>query len=294
MLVTNRHGVPDVIFRAAQSDKYSRGIADVSVTQLIDAPQISRYRERYSAEISVDVVDRLWSLLGTAVHSLLENASDNQLVEERLFVRAGTLIVSGAIDVQEDQSDGTVGILDFKVTSVTSVMYGKDSWHKQLNCYAYLVRKNKAKTVSKLQICAILRDWKRADMLRDARYPRAPIVTIDIPIWPDEEQERYFEERAAIHARSIGGEEIPCAPDERWQRPTKWAVKKSAKSKRASRTFSTEEEALAFVGGGDYIIEHRPGTCTRCEQDFCQVAKWCKQWEADRPPDKPDDIDGWL
>ena len=51
--------------------------------------------------------------------------------------------MSGAIDRQE--IDDGVSIYDYKVTSVWSLIFDKPEWERQLNCYAYLVEKKKAK-----------------------------------------------------------------------------------------------------------------------------------------------------
>lgn len=279
MIITNKWGVPDVIWKAASNDKYNRGLSDISVTQLIDAPQIARLREAHHAEIEQDVADRMWSLLGTAVHSLLEQAEENCITEERLFTKSAGLVVSGAIDVQEMLPDGTVGIMDFKVTSVTSVMYGKKSWEDQLNCYAHLVRESKGLAVSRLQICAILRDWKRADTIRDSRYPASPITVVDIPLWNPDKASNYFLERAALHAQAIGGEVAPCEVEDRWERPTKWAVIKG-KNKRATRTFDTESAAKEFADSIGGRVDIRPGEPVRCAQNYCQVAQFCPQYKA--------------
>jgi hypothetical protein len=279
MRITNKYGVPDIIWKAASSDKYSRGLSDISVTQLIDAPQIARLRERHADELQQDVADRMWSLLGTAVHSLLEHAQEEHITEERLFVKAAGLVVSGAIDVQELLPDGSIGIMDFKVTSVTSVMYGKKSWEDQLNCYAHLVRESKALDVSRLQICAILRDWKRADTIRDSRYPASPITVVDIPVWNKAKAAEYFVARAEIHAQAIGGEIAPCTMEDRWERPTKYAVMKG-KNKRATRTFENHGDALEFADSVGGRVETRPGEPVRCAQDYCQVSKFCPQYQA--------------
>jgi hypothetical protein len=296
MIITNKYGVPDVIWKAASSDKYSRGLSDISVTQLIDAPQIARLREKHHAEIEQDVADRMWSLLGTAVHSLLEHAEENCITEERLFTKSAGLVVSGAVDVQELLPDGSISIMDFKVTSVTSVMYGKKSWEDQLNCYAHLARESKAAHVSRLQICAILRDWKRAD----SRYPASPITIVDIPVWSKEKAANYFEQRATMHAEAIAGSIDPCSTEDRWERPTKYAVMKGA-NKRATRTFEQEEDAKEFADSVGGRVDVRPGEPVRCAQNYCQVAQFCPQYQARLEQEKAvandrcgDTEEGWL
>ena len=51
-MITNNHGLPDSFLNYARSDKYSRGDADISVTQLIDAPQVLLLREKHQEETS--------------------------------------------------------------------------------------------------------------------------------------------------------------------------------------------------------------------------------------------------
>ena len=103
-------------------------------------------------------------------------------------------VLSGAIDRQEfisnDDGSRTVNIIDYKVTSVWSVIYGKPEWENQLNCYAYLVSKTKQRR--QFKICAILRDWNRRDAEKKEDYPKAPIVFVDIPLWDKNKTEAYI------------------------------------------------------------------------------------------------------
>ena len=65
-----------------------------------------------------------------------------------------------------NKEDGSVNLIDYKVTSVWAVIFGKIEWERQLNCYAWLFRQKKeniGKSVGSLKICAILRDWNRRD-----------------------------------------------------------------------------------------------------------------------------------
>ena len=154
-MFTNIQNLPEPVVKALSSDDYSSGAVNSSVTTLIDAPQIKILSRKHQDDISYDVSERLWSVLGTAVHNMFEDhASGDYLSEERLFTEVNGWKVSGAIDIQKAEKDGSVTILDYKCTSVWSVIFGKDSWQQQLNFYAYLVRKCKGLTVSKLQICA--------------------------------------------------------------------------------------------------------------------------------------------
>jgi hypothetical protein len=276
VIITNKFGVPDVIFNAAKSDKYSRGNADISVTSLIDSPQISVLRDRHSNDLEADVSDRIWALLGTATHKLLDDANGSDTTEERLFYSIGGWTISGGIDIQRRVDNG-IAISDYKVTSAMSVIKGKSSWEKQLNCYAYLVYKNKGLPVKKLEICAILRDWSRTTARRDRSYPQSPITVVPVQLWDVEEQEAYILGRVHLHQAARAGEDIGCTPEEQWAYGEKWAAVKEG-GKRAVRLFDTEEEASNFAKEKGLTTVRRPSTFARCEGDWCQVNRWCKQW----------------
>ncbi len=79
--MTNRHDLPTPIFKACQMDTH-RMTGDISVTQLIDAPQIRMLKKRNKVE--EDCSDKIWALLGTATHAILERANQ-PLVRERAY-----------------------------------------------------------------------------------------------------------------------------------------------------------------------------------------------------------------
>ena len=190
--------------------------------------------------------------------------------------------LSGAIDAQEVTPDGVI-ISDFKVTSVWSVVYDKSSWHKQLNVYAYLVRKSKGQTVKKVQIVALLRDWVRRKAEEGGDYPSAPIVIIDIPLWSNEEQDSYVESQMKAHIEAANTENlIHCTSEEMWEKATVYAVMKKGR-KSAVRLFPSEAEAEERVAkeGSNHYVEIRRGEKTRCTQDWCGVSQWCDQYQAE-------------
>lgn len=78
MSFTNVHDLPQALVRAIENDPYS-GTTDlkarrVSVTRLIAPPQIVKLQQEHP-DIEEDVSERLWSLLGSAVHAIIERAS---------------------------------------------------------------------------------------------------------------------------------------------------------------------------------------------------------------------------
>ena len=304
MKITNKFGMPQPFVDFAINDKYSKGKADISVTSLIDSPKIKLMKEVYNDKIEVDAVDMVWALFGTAVHSVLESSntypridhpSEKNINEERLYSEVGGWILSGAVDRQEIKDD-QITIVDYKVTSVWSVIYGKPEWENQLNCYAYLVNDknsfNKSK-VTNLKICAILRDWNRRDAERKPDYPQAPIVFVDIPIWDEKKLKDYIEKRISLHQEAQIEYDLNenfglCSNDEMWKKNDTWAVKKKGQ-KRALRVLDSEEEAIkymewhnetdqAYTKKTNLEMEFRSGEFTRCG-NYCSVADFCNQYK---------------
>ena len=286
MEITNNHKLPKSFVDFARNDKYSKGNADISVTTLIDSPRVRLMRDHFSNQRTVDAVDMIWPLFGTAVHHILESsgASEDVILEERLFSEVDGWVLSGAVDHQKvDRSN--VSITDYKVTSVWSVIYGKIEWERQLNLYAYLVQKNKGKKVNSLQICAILRDWNSRDAKYKQDYPSAPVVLVDIPVWDEETRINYIKERIGIHQEAqkmydAEGEFPFCSDDETWKRSDAWAVKKKG-LKRAMRVFDNEEKAIEFsvMQSASTEIEYRAGESVRCNGNYCGVADFCSQYK---------------
>ena len=297
MKITNNYNLPEPIVRALTKDNYSRGASNRSVTQLIDSPQVQILQREHDADLHEDVTDRMWSILGTAVHNIFEEATpDHQNAEERIFYESNGWVISGAIDLQEQSDNYTGGVCtvmsDYKCTSVWSVIYGKKEWDNQLNAYGWLSRHGKGVNVDRLRVIAVLRDWNRREASMKSDYPKAPIVIVDIPRWTDEQQDAYMDDRIRLHSEAefsrLTGEHLPdCLDSERWMQPTTYAVKKKGNKRAISGGVQkTMEGAEAFVIAKDtdkvkHEIEVRKGKASRCEGDYCHVAKICPQYQAE-------------
>lgn len=278
MRLTNRQNLPEAIARAVSNDSYDAGNSDISVTSLIGSPRITALRKAHGGEIVEDVADRIWSLIGQATHVVIERAkSETDLVEKRLFTEIEGWIVSGQFDYW---SHGA--LIDWKTTSVWSVIHaqqeGKPDWENQLNCLDYLCNKNGI-FVEKLQIIAIIRDWSKMKARTDKSYPQEQAIVLDIPKWSEEEQLIYLTERVKAHQQAR--EDLPlCSPEERWERPSKWAVMKPNR-KSAVRLVDTEEQAHEYAewkGLEDYYLVYRQGEPIKCKE-YCSVAPYCEQYQ---------------
>ena len=291
------------MYQALTADDYSRGESNRSVTQLIDSPRARILRSDYSNIVTVDASELVWIALGKAIHTMFEKyATGKYLPEERLFAEVDGWTVSGAIDIQYTEGKKKAGkplvkLADYKSTSVWSVIFGGNKWAEQLNFYAWLAEQAKDVLVDKLTIIVILKDWKQGDLeKRGSDYPQAPILEIDVPLWSQDERDRYVRERVRIHQdaefqRLTGGVLPFCTDEERWKNPSEFAVKKPA-NKRAMKVFSGSEEAWDYIAKqvanpknkikqGDLTIEERPSIPTRCAKLYCKIAPWCDQYQAE-------------
>lgn len=288
MKLTNRNNLPETIINVIKRPEYNKGKSNMSVTELLNSPRIVQLKRKHWDDLTEDASDMVWSIFGTAIHGVLEHGKDDHhVVEERIHVIIEGVHISGAIDLQEIEEDGII-VSDYKTTSAWAVMNEKQDWHNQLNSYAYLVEAAKKIPVKKLQIVAIVRDWNRREAATREGYPKAPIVVIDIPLWSFADREAYVRSRISLHGDAFfemetDGEMPECTPEECWEKPTTYALKKdgNVRAKSVHETREAADTALTAATekakkGEKFLIEVREGGRTRCES-FCQVAPYCKQ-----------------
>ena len=300
--ITNNEMLPDALVHAVSHDRYTKGDSDYSITELIAPAQQRQLRLKYADDIVEDASLRIWSLLGSAVHYVLENAAihmketgewhDNYISEERFYYTmthnfgdGKGPVISGQIDLYQD------GVLDdFKLTSIWSIkdaIYkGKPEWDAQLNMQRFLMEKNGHK-VDKLYITAIARDWNKAQSLRDRDYPPRA-CRIEIPMWSMSKTEDYIWGRINAHYSSPT---LPCTPEECWEKlPTFALMKKGRQSairlmedKKDLLDYALEKKIAKLSEGeielpSDHSIVERPGARNRC-QGYCDVADFCEQYQ---------------
>ena len=279
MHYTNNLELPAPLAAVLKKDAYSRGDASYSATGLLRPPRMAALFDDPNNIMFRDVSQNLWTLFGTAVHAILEDSKHPDFIsEERLYCSVNGIKLSGAIDVQHVQKDGSRVLQDYKTRKAYGVM-NNDSDEKQLNIYAYIAHRNDIK-VSGLQIINFVKDWSKHDAARRPDYPPQDIFIQDIPLWPIEQTEEFVLERIAAHEEARAGNLPDCTDEERWLRDDKFAVMKE-KRVRAARVFDSQEEAETFIAAqkdaDKHRIDHRRGTPLRCEQ-FCDVSDYCDQF----------------
>jgi len=263
MKTTNNFNLPATIFNAVSEERELKPNR-LSVTDLINPPLIRQLKIKHWDEIEEDASDKLWLLLGKAVHSVLEaGAIRNSLPEQKIEVEIGGFTVVGVPDLWDKEV-----ISDYKITSVYSFLLGdKPEWEAQLNIYAFLFDYC-GFVVNRLEINAILRDWQKSKVKDD--YPAIPFQQVNIPLWNKEKIEKYIKERVELHSQ----EGTECSPMEKWERPTTYRVMKKNR-KTAVRVFEDQQQADDLIKTDkDYYLEIRKGSCVRCES-YCLVRNYC-------------------
>lgn len=313
--ITNDLDLPQPIVDAIRFDPYTKGDADISVTSAIAPVRQATLLRAHDDELVEDASDRIWSLVGQIGHMILErtartmgsdlDAASTVQAEKRLFMDVPlpdgtTMRLSGATDHLTLEG----GVLrDWKFVSVWSVKDGaKDDWIAQTNLYAELWRAHGV-TVERIEVVAVLRDWRKNEALRyggaNGDYPMKQVVVLPIPVWAAEKTRAYLVERLTDHrdARaSYTADRVlpPCSAEERWEKPTVYAVMKEGR-KSAVKLHATAEAADGHAGSLDkkHYVEVRPGMSVRCQQ-YCAAAAICMQlgdghYPADlvRQPDEP-------
>ena len=274
MNITNRLGLPSSLVKAVSNDRYHRGDAHISVTGLIGPARKRHLEQLHAEEITEDVAERIWALMGQIAHGILERADDQAWCEERLFIERFGWRISGQFDRYLLESDGR--LQDYKLTSTYAIKDGvKPEWTAQENVYALMLREH-GYHVTSLDVVAILRDWQKAKAKHTPDYPQVPALVIPVQVWPKHQIEKYIQAR--LNAHSKAHRDLPeCTADERWERPAVYALHKIG-NKRATKLFDTEpeaQEALTAIGAG-YEIQLRPAEQKRCE-DYCNALPFCTQ-----------------
>jgi hypothetical protein len=288
MILTNRYQADEAIVAAVANDSYKGG-GDISITGLTRPPQMRVLEKRHWNDLAEDVSDRLASLRGQVTHGILERAGiKNEWSEKRIYAEVLGWKVSGQPDKFESigVKDGT--LIDYKAPTLSSFLFGfqrdkglKPEWIAQGNAYRWLLHKNGVE-VNKIIFKVILLEWSKRHAKVKKDYPSAPFLNYEVPVWTLEQTEAWVTERVKLHQADSFP---PCSPEERWEQPAKFAVKKHGR-KNAVRGGVHDSEAnasemAASLGEGHYI-ESRPGEAVRCE-DYCRVKAFCPQYKSTIP-----------
>ena len=292
MRIINDCNYPQSIIASmeAQQRKPHENPRWISVTELIDSPQVRRLKRAHFDQIEVKASSLYASWRGTVIHEELAAWGGGGAIEERLEVEISGWTLSGQPDYSEenlDISDAKSGVLrDYKNVAMAGGFNGpKDEHKRQLNIYRWLIWKKTGVVLDKLVLNYFYQDWKLSESLRRLNYPPQHEEFI-VPAWSFDETEEYVKARLIIHE----DENATCSANERWQGEDTYAVKKKGSSRAVNGgKWPTREQAEQMIddfnkSGGpvksaSYEIEPRPGEARRCQM-YCSLLPFCQQGQA--------------
>ena len=278
--ITNIHGLPEELVRAV-TPRPKKHPNDIYLTQATGWTDLMFYlHHAYGDQIVEDAADKLYMLLGSSVHYIIEKGAGNDaLAEERISIP-----VLGFNLVMRPDLWKAKTITDWKVTSVWSYLLGeKDEWGDQLNGYAWGLWEYGFETDT-LLVQAIFRNWERRKAMYDKDYPPIPFASVKYPLVPYEETKKTITEKLMAFRRVLEGYVPEVCPDKyRWYKPDTFAVRKK-RTKRAlpgGAKFRSREEAEAWLITKEakqpqlkLEIDHRKGEYSRC-MGYCSARMVC-------------------
>jgi len=274
--ITNRMNLPEAMVKAVSTRRHNNP-GRLSATTLLNGTKQILLTDRHWDILEDDVADRFWAIIGTAIHNVLEHEGENEFAEEFMSHDVDGITVTGRIDNYNMRDEI---ISDYKSVSVWKIKFQDfEDWERQGMIYAWLLIKNGFK-VKTCRFVSLIKDHSKRDAKRDSSYPQKPMHVYEFAVTQErlEKIEAFVKAKIAEYKqhREMADDEIPpCTAKERWEKPTKYAVKKEGR-KTAVRVMDTMAEAEKLSGdlGKGHYVETRPGESIRC-QDYCSCCEFC-------------------
>ena len=284
MIITNKYNLPEAFVKAIQNARHNEE-GCLSATTLLKGTKEIILENRHFDEIVIDASDEVWSVFGTATHSVLEHQEDDAFKEEKFSVDVLDYKVTGKVD-RYDMAHETLE--DWKTTSVWKVIFHDfEDWKRQGLIYTWLLRQS-GLNVRHIRFIAFLKDHSKSEAKKKADYPQAPVYIYEFDPTEDEltHIEAYIKEKVfevSANAEKPDDEIAECSPEQRWATPTKWAVMKEGR-KTAVKVCDTEEEALNFIeelekDKDKHFVEERKGQDKKCS-DYCACCEFCSYYKS--------------
>ena len=281
MRITNNFNLPESLVKACDTEKHNKP-GELSATTLLQGAKQIVLTDRHWDELEDDVSNRCWALFGTAVHKLLEDQNPDAFTEEKFSVQVQDKIVTGRVDLYDMKN---AIITDYKTASVWKYIYKSyDDWKRQGLIYAWLLKQDGLE-VDKCRFVAMFRDWSATEAERKPDYPQSQVSVYEFAVHDEdlEEIEKFIRAKvdAVSKAEKAGDDEIePCSAEERWDRPSTYAVMKEGR-KTAVRVFEDKAEADKLVNesGKGFSVVERKGKSVRCE-GYCPCREFCSYWKS--------------
>jgi len=268
--------------------------------------------ERFNAgcDKEVEVEGLVASVMGSAVHSLLEVALDSttddtwlqlgvkadeltieQEIRKAVKIEGTDYTLSGKFDVLYKYRANPWRLADLKTMSTWgTVLSGKEKnleFTKQLSIYRWL---NQDKEIDDIaEIFYWYTDWSKVKARQDSSYPQSRVGHFEIALWTLAETEQFIKARlfeitkALESLKRTGKTGTVCQDVDLWQSKASWKYYKPNKQgkinyTRATKVFSIHSEAIAHMASSGNVgeIKEFPAMIKRC--NYCSVRDFCEQY----------------
>lgn len=308
---SNRHGIslPLAVWLMYDDYDYDSRENTISATTLLKPTRsIVLALQNKDLDKHVDITDLVSSRMGSAIHSLAEHAwtdrdnltkaltalgvsgldekfvinpesyTDDEIpvfIEQRHEKEVDDFIITGKYDLVLDGE-----ISDYKSTSTWTYIYDSNAekYAQQGSIYKWLAPE--VITKDNINIQYIFTDWSSAQARRDPKYPQSRVLTKAYPLWSQEKTDQFITDKV-IQIKTLLDKpqaELPlCTSDELWESDTKYKYFKNPNASRATKVFSTFEEATQRQAddGNVGIVKTIPGEVKACR--YCNVVDICDQ-----------------
>lgn len=207
-------------------------------------------------------------------------------VENRVMKKVLGYTIGGKYDLI---FDGTIH--DWKTAKVFSWIAETNDWkyRMQLSIYRWMNPDKVFSDVGNIQ--HFFKDWMAGDAAKNPRYPQAPILEKEYPLFSIPDTQAWVEERLRLIQTNMEREEkfIPeCTPEDLWMRPPTYKYfsnpeKTDGRATRVSENLSEMQAVQAEKGGKGVIITIK-SEAKAC--GYCNAAPVCQQRKA-MFPDQP-------
>lgn len=250
----------------------------------------------FGDNVSMDVADMFAIFLGKAVHNELQKYAEEGTAEQRIEVplkdrKGRDVVLSGIYDLWDEEDM----ITDYKTCNTWKVKFADwEDYKEQIVGYSCLAELSGKKAPSHGRILAGQKDWTPAELRRSpTEYPLHGMASVIFDITKemrDEWLNNVLDKVTLIEdALETGIMPIKCSAKERFEQPTKYALKKREKDAKAIKLFDTLDEALNYQKAGKWVgnvVEIRKGVSKNC-LDYCKMRAFCPycKKESEEPAD---------
>jgi hypothetical protein len=263
-----------------------------SVTGLLRPAYMTSLEKNLNVEVEVDISDRIGAARGTALHSLIEkiNSGVSYLSEEPFWLKLEEYgqYITGTIDFY-NMVEKTL----YDLKSVKTYALGKpdvfDSWTAQLNIYRYLMIKGsgsfRSDDIESLVVIGWIDGWLRGLAEKNPDYPQSPIVSIPVPIWPEEQTIQFIYKRVEelLQADLNPEQHSGCSNVEKWQGQETWIVRKKGSDRALPKSKFTGQDAEKIARSVFFDRKDKdncevvclPALPIRC-LNYCDVSSHCR------------------